>query len=244
MCRHALFETERAEMRRSSRGARRAFGGLLMFRREILVVAAIWCQVGCSRNEGSLCDPENELDFSALAIDISGEWRRASGDEGSDWVSFDAQGAPLSVDRGANALWGDFSFGCEESTQFPLELGATNETPGLPTEGGGYMKTLTLAEVGANGYVLGWSLGTEGVDYRMEVVVVDGQHINFDFTRPSDEVELRPYVRDDALWNPEGSGVRGIDHSVDSVDTSPGPEDLRQSSSLSDTSRFDRPEAP
>jgi hypothetical protein len=78
----------------------------------------------------------------------------------------------------------------------------------------------------------------------MEVVVVDGEHINFDFTRPSDEVALRPYVRDDALWTPEGSGVEGIDHSVDYVDTSPVPEDLRQSSSLSDMSGFDRPEAP
>jgi len=71
------------------------------------------------------------------------------------------------------------------------------------------MKTLTLAEVGADGYVLGWSLGAESddVDYRMEVVVVDGEHINFDFTRPSDEVSLRPFVRDDSLSAREGSGL-------------------------------------
>jgi hypothetical protein len=178
-----------------------------MLRREILVMAVIWCQVGCSRNEGSLCDPDNEIDFSALGVDITGVWRPSSGDDVISSVEFDATGAPASVNIGEPPDW---TFGCDARDQFPLELGATNETPGPPTEGGGKKKTLALADIYTDGYVLEWLAGTANVEYRMELVVVDDEHINFDFVRASD-VALRPYVRDDSLSARVGSGVEGVE---------------------------------
>jgi len=85
-----------------------------MLFRGIVCLLGFLCVTSCSRNEGSLCDVENELDFSALTADISGGWRPSLSDDQTESVRFDTRGAPISVAPGVTSHTGDFLFGCEE----------------------------------------------------------------------------------------------------------------------------------
>jgi hypothetical protein len=173
------------------------------FTTRVVSLLAVSSVVGCFEPVEEVCDASKMVDFSALSADIAGEWVPAIEDRQGVYVlRLGEQGRPIEYETSCQFC---FRFGCDDSRQWPLELGATNR--GKEFGSGSWSQTLVSAQVDSDGYRLEY--GEPGGHLRVVVDVIDSGHIRLEFSQDED-VNARDFVRsDERALGLVGEGIKG-----------------------------------